>query len=117
MVATPEFAYDFTTRARYDVPGVVTPPDPAARQPFSRPIDLPVRPHLGVMGVAPAEPGRINSVPPGPFGGNVDNWRLGAGAAMAYPVFTPGAGCTSAIPTSPRATVSCAGPPSRRRST
>jgi acetamidase/formamidase len=44
------------------------------------------------MGVAPAEPGRINSVPPGPFGGNVDNWRLGAGAAMAYPVFTPGAG-------------------------
>ena len=92
VVATPEFAYDFTTRARYDVPGVVTPPDPAARQPFSRPIDLPVRPHLGVMGVAPAEPGRINSVPPGPFGGNVDNWRLGAGAAMAYPVFTPGAG-------------------------
>jgi acetamidase/formamidase len=92
VVATPEFAYDFATRARYDVPGVVTPPDPAARQPFSRPIDLPVRPHLGVMGVAPAEPGRINSVPPGLFGGNVDNWRLGAGAAMAYPVFTPGAG-------------------------
>ena len=44
------------------------------------------------MGVAPAEPGRVNSVPPGVFGGNVDNWRLGAGAAMAYPVFAPGAG-------------------------
>ena len=53
---------------------------------------VPVRPHLGVMGVAPAESGRINSIPPGPFGGNVDNWRLGAGAAMAYPVFAPGAG-------------------------
>jgi acetamidase/formamidase len=43
------------------------------------------------MGVAPAEPGRRSSIPPDVFGGNVDNWRLGAGAAMAYPVFQPGA--------------------------
>jgi len=91
-VATPQFAYDFTERALYDVPGVITPPDPSSRQPFSRAVRVPVRPHLGVMGVAPAESGRINSIPPGAFGGNVDNWRLGAGAAMAYPVFAPGAG-------------------------
>ena len=26
------------------------------------------------------------------FGGNVDNWRLGPGAAMAYPVFAEGGG-------------------------
>lgn len=26
------------------------------------------------------------------MGGNVDNWRLGPGAAMAYPVFSEGAG-------------------------
>ena len=92
-VATPQFAYDFTERALYDVPGVITPPDPSGRQLFSRAVRVPVRPHLGVMGVAPAESGRINSIPPGAFrGGNVDNWRLGVGAAMAYPVFAPGAG-------------------------
>jgi acetamidase/formamidase len=91
-VATPQFAYTFTTRPLYDLPGVITPPDPAARQPFTRPVRIPTRPHLGVMGVAPAEPGRRSSIPPGVFGGNVDNWRLGAGAAMVYPVFQPGAG-------------------------
>jgi len=91
-VATPRFAYDFTERALYDLPGVITPPDPSGRQPFSRAVRVPVRPHLGVMGVAPAETGRISSIPPGVFGGNVDNWRLGAGTAMAYPVFAPGAG-------------------------
>jgi acetamidase/formamidase len=90
-VATPEFGYDFTTRPLYDLPGVITPPDAASRQPFTRPIRIPTRPHLGVMGVAPAEPGRRSSIPPDVFGGNVDNWRLGAGAAMAYPVFQPGA--------------------------
>ncbi len=91
-VATPQFAFDFTERALYDVPGVVTPPDASRRQPFSRAVRVPVRPHLGVMGVAPAESGRISSIPPGVFGGNVDNWRLGAGTAMAYPVFVRGAG-------------------------
>ena len=31
-LAEPAFAYDFTTRPIYDIPGVVTPPDPSARQ-------------------------------------------------------------------------------------
>ncbi len=81
-----------TSRARpvYDVPGVITEPDLGARQPFSRPVQVPVRPHFGVMGVAPAEPGRHSSIPPGVFGGNVDNWRLGPGATMCYPVFVRG---------------------------
>jgi acetamidase/formamidase len=43
------------------------------------------------MGVAPQESGRINSIPPGVFGGNIDNWRNGAGATMYYPVFNKGA--------------------------
>ena len=89
--AHPEFAYDFTTRPLYDIPGVVTAPDPASRQPFSRAVRVPVRPHFGVMGVAPAVSGRISSIPPGAFGGNVDNWRFGPGATVAYPVFTDGA--------------------------
>ena len=32
-----------------------------------------------------------NSIPPGYFGGNIDNWRIGKGAAMFYPVVVPGA--------------------------
>ncbi|HEY7627077.1 MAG TPA: acetamidase/formamidase family protein [Ilumatobacteraceae bacterium] len=90
-LAAPKFAYDFTTRPLYDVPGVVTPPEASVRQPFTRAVQVPVRPHFGVMGVAPAEPGRHSSIPPGVFGGNVDNWRIGPGATMCYPVFAEGA--------------------------
>jgi acetamidase/formamidase len=89
--ARPLFGFDFRTLARYDVPGVVTPPDPSAREPFGRPVRVPVRPHLGVIGVAPNE-GRVSSIPPGVFGGNVDNWRFGPGATIHYPVFHEGAG-------------------------
>jgi acetamidase/formamidase len=89
--AIPAFGFDFTTLELYSVPGVITPPDPASRQPFSRPVEVPVRPHLGVIGVAP-EGGRRNSIPPGVWGGNVDNWRFGPGAVIHYPVFHEGAG-------------------------
>lgn len=91
-VARPAFAFDFTARPLYDVPGWVTEPDPSSRQPFSRPVRIPVRPHFGVMGVAPEAPGQHSSIPPGVHGGNVDNWRLGPGATMYYPVFADGAG-------------------------
>ena len=90
--ARPLFGYDFTTRALYDVPGVVTPPDHERREPFGRAVEVPVRPHLGVMGVAPLEAGRRTSIPPGVFGGNVDDWRFGPGATIYYPVFHEGAG-------------------------
>jgi acetamidase/formamidase len=89
--ASPLFGFDFTARPLYDLPGVVSEPDAAARQPFSRSVHVPVRPHFGVMGVAPAEKGRLSSIPPGTFGGNVDNWRVGPGATMCYPVAVPGA--------------------------
>jgi acetamidase/formamidase len=89
--ATPLFGFDFDGRPTYDTPGVVSPPDPGRRQPFSRPVAVDVRPHLGVMGVAPGEGGRRSSIPPGVFGGNVDNWRFGPGAVVRYPVFVEGA--------------------------
>jgi len=89
--ARPVFGFDFTTLELYDVPGVVTPPDPHARRPFGRAVEVPVRPHLGVMGVAP-EGNRRSSIPPGVFGGNVDNWRFGPGTTVHYPVFAEGAG-------------------------
>jgi acetamidase/formamidase len=90
--ARPVFGFDFTTLELYDLPGVVTAPDPAAREPFGRAVTVPVRPHLGVMGVAPDSIERVSSIPPGVFGGNVDNWRFGPGATVYYPVFTEGAG-------------------------
>lgn len=89
-IASPLFAFDFTTRELYDRPGCVTEPDPSARQSFSRPVRVPVRPHFGVIGVAPQTPGVLSSVPPGVFGGNVDNWRFGAGATICYPCFADG---------------------------
>lgn len=89
--ARPVFGFDFTARELYDLPGIISTPDPARRQPFGRPVTVPVRPHLGVMGVAPAGSERISSIPPGVFGGNVDNWRFGPGAIVYYPVFHEGA--------------------------
>jgi acetamidase/formamidase len=90
-VARPAFAFDYQTSPLYNQPGVLIPPDPAARQPVLARVAVPLRPHIGVMGVAPREDGRVNSIPPGAFGGNIDNWRIGVGASMYYPVFHTGA--------------------------
>ena len=54
-------------------------------------VRIPLRPHFGVMGVAPKEAEMVDSIPPGYFGGNMDNWRVGKGATMYYPVAVPGA--------------------------
>jgi acetamidase/formamidase len=51
---------------------------------------VPARPHLGTAGVAPAIGGRTSTIPPGAHGGNIDNWRIGAGATMYYPVQVEG---------------------------
>src|SRR6202790_3975964 len=52
---------------------------------------VPVGPHFGVIALAPSEAELVDTVPPGYFGGNVDNWRIGKGAVMYYPVSVPGA--------------------------
>src|SRR3982075_3889968 len=54
-------------------------------------VRVPVRPHFGVMGLAPKEADDVNSVPPSYTGGNIDNWRIGKGASVYYPVAVPGA--------------------------
>jgi acetamidase/formamidase len=41
--------------------------------------------------VAPREADIVDSVPPGYFGGNVDNWRAGKGSSVYLPVAVPGA--------------------------
>jgi acetamidase/formamidase len=54
-------------------------------------VRVPIRPHFGVIAVAPKEAEYVNSIPPGYFGGNIDNWRIGKGATMYYPVAVEGA--------------------------
>ena len=50
-----------------------------------------MRPHFGTMGLAPAEADFVSSIPPSYTGGNIDDWRIGKGAQMYYPVAVPGA--------------------------
>jgi acetamidase/formamidase len=54
-------------------------------------VRIPIRPHFGTMGVAPKEADFVDSIPPGYFGGNIDNWRIGKGGTMYYPVAVEGA--------------------------
>jgi len=54
-------------------------------------IRVPIRPHFGVLGLAPSEADYVDSIPPNYVGGNIDNWRIGKGATMYYPVSVPGA--------------------------
>jgi len=51
----------------------------------------PLRPFPGTIGVARAEPGKYSTVPPGPFGGNMDIRELTEGTTLYVPVFVPGA--------------------------
>jgi len=54
-------------------------------------VRIPIRPHFGVIGLAPAEADIVDSIPPSYTGGNIDNWRIGKGATVYYPVAVPGA--------------------------
>lgn len=60
------FGYDWTATPLANEPGTIVTPDTAAAE-------------------------RVSSVPPGDHGGNVDNWRIGAGGTMYYPVQVAGA--------------------------
>lgn len=61
-----------------------------AKLPWGQQISL--RPFFGNFGVAPAVGwGRLSSKEPRPFGGNMDNKELVAGATVYFPVFVGGA--------------------------
>jgi acetamidase/formamidase len=53
---------------------------------------VPAEPFCGGMGVAPAEPGRFDTLPPRANGGNVDIRHLKTGATALLPVLVDGAG-------------------------
>jgi acetamidase/formamidase len=53
--------------------------------------EVPLRPFLGVMGLAPAEPGRHSTIPPRACGGNLDCKELVTGARLWLPIEVEGA--------------------------
>jgi acetamidase/formamidase len=76
----------------YDYPGVpVAPGSVKRRHNVLDGIRIPLRPHFGVIAVAPREVDFVDSIPPSYFGGNLDNWRLGKGSTIYLPVSVPGA--------------------------
>ncbi|MGE5202007.1 MAG: acetamidase/formamidase family protein [Acidobacteriota bacterium] len=58
---------------------------------FAPGIVVPLRPFPGTIGVARAEPGAYSTVPPGPFGGNMDINEMVEGTTLYLPVFVKGA--------------------------
>lgn len=74
-----------------DYPGLIVDHARVQRRPSLENISVPARPHFGFIGVAPREAELIDSIPPGYFGGNVDNWRAGKGAKVYLPVAVEGA--------------------------
>lgn len=54
-------------------------------------IVLPFEPFCGCMGVAPEKPGRIDTIAPGNFGGNMDIRDLRVGTKAWFPIFVDGA--------------------------
>jgi acetamidase/formamidase/AraC-like DNA-binding protein len=75
----------------YDYPGVpVKTSDLEVHQSAIGHVRIPLRPHFGVVALAPREVDFIDSVPPAYFGGNLDNWRLGKGSSVFLPVSVHG---------------------------
>jgi acetamidase/formamidase len=74
-------------------------PDPAlkiwrlsdGRATFAPGIDIPLEPFCGEIGLAPAAPGALSTIPPYRHGGNMDTRHLTAGAVLYLPVEVPGA--------------------------
>ncbi|KAB8332920.1 acetamidase [Scytonema tolypothrichoides VB-61278] len=58
--------------------------------PIGSGIKIPLKPFFGILGVATTETSR-NSIPPGDYGGNIDNQELQAGTKIFLPIFVPGA--------------------------
>ena len=59
---------------------------------FAAGVEVPLAPFMGIVAVAPPpERVRVNTKPPGSFGGNIDFKHLVAGSTLYLPVFNEGA--------------------------
>jgi acetamidase/formamidase len=91
-VWTPQTDPNGGVHTRIDYPGVrVDHSKVQHREGILSGIRVPARLHFGTMGLAPAEADFVSSIPPGYTGGNIDDWRIGKGNRMYYPVAVPGA--------------------------
>lgn len=60
-----------------------------AQFPADSGIKIPLKPFFGILGVATPQSDR-NSIPPGCYGGNIDNRELQAGSRIFLPIYVPG---------------------------
>jgi acetamidase/formamidase len=91
-VWTPQTDPDGIVHRTIDYPGVrVNHNSVRRRENILANVKVPARLHFGTMGLAPVEADFVSSIPPGYTGGNIDDWRIGKGARMYYPVAVPGA--------------------------
>ncbi|MDA8194700.1 MAG: acetamidase/formamidase family protein [Thermaerobacter sp.] len=87
-VAVAQFQYVYP-EGQMSRKGAWIAPESVFRQPVSA-LRVRLRPHMGISGLASADPGPISTIPPGKFGGNVDNRSFVPGTAMFYPVQVSG---------------------------
>jgi acetamidase/formamidase len=91
-VLTPQTDPDGVVHPKVDYPGVIVDHSTVVkRTSVLEDIRIPARMHFGTMGVAPREEDFVSSIPPSYTGGNIDDWRIGKGATMYYPVAIDGA--------------------------
>ncbi|MCQ8781591.1 acetamidase/formamidase family protein [Mangrovibrevibacter kandeliae] len=91
-VWTPQTDPDGIVHPTIDYPGVrVDHTLVRRRENILQNVRVPARLHFGTMGLAPAESDYVSSIPPSYTGGNIDDWRIGKGARMYYPVAVDGA--------------------------
>ena len=91
-VWTPQTDPDGIVHPTIDYPGVRVDHTRVKRRENILPnVKVPARLHFGTMGLAPSEADYVSSIPPSYTGGNIDDWRIGKGARMYYPVAVPGA--------------------------
>jgi amidase len=57
---------------------------------FDSKVSIPLKPMIGVIGVAPRD-GEVNCGTPGSHGGNMDNTMIGENTTLYLPIFTEGA--------------------------
>jgi acetamidase/formamidase len=89
---TPQTDPDGIVHSTIDYPGVRVDHSLVQKRENILPnVRVPARLHFGTMGLAPSESDFVSSIPPGYTGGNIDDWRVGKGARMYYPVAVPGA--------------------------
>lgn len=89
---TPQTDPDGIVHPTIDYPGVIVDRGTVQeRHGILKNVRVPARLHFGTMGLAPSEADYVSSIPPNYTGGNIDDWRIGKGARMYYPVAVDGA--------------------------